>query len=148
MTTQDIAQSNEATKEKDYGSYWIDPKRFQALERSLELTLVSRRCLPCKEKKAPDSDLPAPDKQIKHISQCCAKDETFIKPGMPMQEILFRLILAGRNRPKTLDDLHSQLTGRYATPGNPLNISKGALIRVLESDDYYGFTALPQKGVR
>jgi hypothetical protein len=148
MTTQDIAQINEATEDKYHASYWIDPKRFRALERSLELTLVSRRCFSCKGKKAPDSDLPAYDKQIKHISQCCAKDETFINSGMPIQEILFRLILAGRNRPKSLDDLHSQLTGRYATPGNPLNISKGALIRVLESDDYYGFTALPKKGVR
>ena len=58
---------------------------------------------------------------------------------MPLQEIIFRILLTRRNQPTSLRDLHYQLTERWATPVKPMNISQEGLRRILEADMYYGF---------
>ena len=142
MTTPEAVEAPEAMA-KITPNYWIDPDRFQEIGRSMEVVLLNRRCRSCKEKQADVAEPPPTKQQIKHIVGCCAKDETFIRPGMPMQEIMFRLLLAKGNKPMSLDELHFQLTEQYATPGNPMAISKQALMRVLDNDDFYGFHAMP-----
>jgi hypothetical protein len=49
------------------------------------------------------------------------------------------MILAAGNTPVAVSQLHYQLTEHWATPGNLMNVSVEGLLRVLETDDYYGF---------
>ena len=144
MTTRDSRENPQTTASEEASYYWVDPNRLTELHRSLEVILLGRRCLSCKDQPANVTQPPPAKEQIKHIVGCCAKDETFIRPGMAMQEIVFRVLLAGGNRPISLDDIHYQLTERWATPSNPMNIPKEGLKRVLDSDDFYGFRDVAQ----
>ena len=136
MTTP---QAGKAQGSEGGPSYWIDPDRFEELKRSMEALLVTRRCSSCLEEEPNIASAPPVDEQIAHISECCAQDESFIRPGMPLQEIVFRMILASGNKPLSAEQLHQQLTEQWATPGNLMNVSVEGLSRVLENDDYYGF---------
>ena len=136
MTTP---QAGEVKGSEGGPSYWIDPARFEELRRSMEVLLATRRCSTCLEV-TPDISSPSPvGEQIAHIVECCAQDESFIQPGMPLQEIVFRIILAAGNIPVPVGQLHYQLTERWATPGNLMNVTPAGLSRVLDTDDYYGF---------
>ena len=139
MTTRELEQPQEAAEPEELLYYWVDPSRFQIMRRSLEAMLLTRRCRSCKEETVNFAEAPPVKEQIKHIVDCCAQDETFIRPGMPMQEMVFRMLLAGGNHPMSLDGIHYQLTERWATPTNPMTISKESLKRILDSDEFYGF---------
>ena len=56
-----------------------------------------------------------------------------------MQEIVFRTLLARNNRAMSLADIHYELTERWATPVRPIVITEERLLRILDSDTYYGF---------
>jgi hypothetical protein len=58
---------------------------------------------------------------------------------MPIQEIVFRILLARRNQPTKLHDLHYELTEKWATPIRPINVTEVGLRRILDRDTYYGF---------
>ncbi len=123
--------------------YAIDPARASQLNRSLALVLTDRRCDSCKARMEADRQTPSEQAHIKQITVCCSTQEGFIRPDMPMQEIVFRHILAEGNRPARLEHLHDMVTDRYYTPLNPRNISQEGLKRVLDSDAYYGFVRVP-----
>ena len=76
---------------------------------------------------------------IREISQNYKHDSNYIRSDMPMQEIMFRTLLARNNRPMSLTDLHYELTERWATPIRPIVITEERLLRILDSDTYYGF---------
>ena len=140
MTLQENALSQEpyAAPEAD-PSYVIDPSKVDALNRSLAVLLASRRCADCRERlEAQGGNLPA-EEHIRHIEECCSQQEGFILPDMPMQEIVFRTLLAGGNKPAALSYLHNEVTETWYTPMNPRNLSIDNVRRVLEGDSYYGF---------
>ena len=140
MTLQENALSQEpdAAQEGD-PSYVIDPSKVDALNRSLAVLLASRRCADCRERlEAQGGNVPA-EEHIRHIEECCSRQEGFIQPEMPMQEIVFRTMLAGGNKPAALSYLHNEVTDTWYTPMNPRSISVDNVRRVLEGDSYYGF---------
>lgn len=119
--------------------YHINFQRLIALKRSAAAMLVARRCPACPSRLRPDHELTDPQQLIDEIAEYCAEEEGFIDANMPLQEILFRILVTRRNRPMSLQELHYQLTERWATPAKPMNISQAALRRILETDTYYGF---------
>ena len=76
---------------------------------------------------------------IREIAQNYKDDPNFIRSDMPVQEIIFRTMLARSNRPIALSDLHYELTERWATPIRPIVITQQRLLRILDDDTYYGF---------
>ena len=143
MTTLEQAESPSSPEEEINAYYQISAERLDELNRSFEMMLLSRRCRSCKEQ-APDlANPPSAKDQIKHIVGCCGQDETFIRPGMPIQEIVFRLLLSGGNRPMSLEGIHYNLSERWATPDNPMAFDRDGLKRVLDADDFYGFVEVP-----
>ena len=135
--------------EEAHPYYYIDSARCLELNRSLEWMILSRRCLNCRSKNVEVGQPPSVKEQIKHIVRCCAKDKTFIRTDMPMQEIVFRMLLAVGNAPMSLDNLHYQLTEQWATPANPMNLSKDGLKRILENDNFYGHNeVLPKPTIK
>ena len=140
MTTSDnaLTQPTDSQTPED-SSYVIDPDRARSFKRSLAAILYSRRCEPCRSRLQDIWQQLADGDQIKEIAECCATKEGFIKPEMPMQEIIFRTMLTGKNQAISLEHLQYLVTDRWFTPANPRNISSPSLKRVLDYDMYYGF---------
>ena len=140
MTTPEdvkIQESDSPSEEESY--YVVDPAKAKELDRSLEVLLLTRRCPSCKARLESTGETPSLEAQIKDIAKNCAHHEGYIRPEMPMQEIVFRCILAERNQPMSLNHLHHLVTDEWYTPANPRNLSVAGLKLVLDHDQYYGF---------
>lgn len=140
MTLPENVQSQEPedTPEVD-PRYVIDPSKTEYLHRSLTALLGSRRCSDCRERLQAQGTDVSIEEHISQIRECCSKQEGFIRPEMPMLEMIFRTLLAGGNKPATLSHIHYEVTETWYTPMNPRNIGVSNLKRVLDSDDFYGF---------
>jgi N-acyl-L-homoserine lactone synthetase len=77
---------------------------------------------------------------MQEIAKYCADEPEYIRNNMPIQEIIFRVILLRNNKPTLLEELHTELTEKWANPTRPINISLDGLNRILSSDNYYGFS--------
>ncbi len=142
MTQQ---QQQTQTEETQEFKYFIDPQRSKELGRSLETMLLSRRCASCRIELSRQPEPPPAEQQIKDIAQCCSTAEDFIRPEMPLLEIVFRTLLAAGNRPHTLEELHYAVTERWATPTNPRSLSAKDLRRILVRDRFYGFREVEEQ---
>ena len=58
---------------------------------------------------------------------------------MPIKEMIFRILLTSKNKPRTIGNLHKLLTRTWSTPVKPITLSQSSLVKVIELDDYYGF---------
>ena len=140
MTTQEEIETQEPEPTPEAIPYYvIDPSRLEELNRSLATLLLSRRCPSCRARIEAEGESPSPEEHMKQIAKCCGNQEGFIRPEMPMQDIVFRTILSGGNKPVSLTQLHYLITDQWYTPLNPRNISEKGLKLVLNSDAYYGF---------
>jgi hypothetical protein len=141
LTTPDdaLVQPTDSETPEDF-SYTIDPNRTRSFNRSLAAILYARRCEPCRSRLQDTQHQLADEDQIKEIAECCPTKEEFIRPEMPMQEIIFRTILSEKNQSVSLEHLQYLVTDRWYTPANPRNISSSRLKQVLDNDLYYGFT--------
>ena len=119
--------------------YQISFDRLAELKRSAIAIVADRRPKSAPSRKKPDSELPDAKKVVDEIASYCADDDDFIRTEMPIQEIVFRLLLTRRNTPTLLSDLHYELTEKWSTPVRPINLTEEGLARILDSDTYYGF---------
>lgn len=119
--------------------YCISFDRLTELNRSAVAVLAARRGPSCPSRLKPDHELNDPQELVEEIAQYSATEDGFIEPDMPIQEIVFRVLLSRKNQPTSLLDLHYELTERWATPIRPINVSASNLRRILDSDTYYGF---------
>lgn len=76
---------------------------------------------------------------IREIQEFHGDVPDFIRADMPIQEIVFRTLLARGNDPMSLREIHRELTGRWGNTLRPISIDQNRLRRVLEADTYYGF---------
>jgi hypothetical protein len=119
--------------------YYISFERLTQLGRSPVHVLASRRGLSAPSRVKPDHELDNPEELVEEIAEYSAKETDYIRSGMPLQEIVFRILLAHRNEPIPLRDLHYDLTERWSTPMRPINITLVGLGRILDADTFYGF---------
>jgi len=135
-----IAQETiEEPPERENPLFLISVDRLAKLERS-PIHLVSGRLAansPSKSKSI--RELGDVKSLIREISQNYKNDASCIMSDMPVQEIVFRTLLARNNRPMSLADLHYELTEKWATPIRPIVITEERLLRILDNDSYYGF---------
>ena len=101
--------------------------------------LADRRGPGCPSLLQPNHELDNPQELLNEIAEYSAGEEGFINSNMPLQEIVFRMLLTRRNQPTSLEELHHELTERWSTPVRPINITLKSLERILNSDNYYGF---------
>ena len=126
--------------------YQISFDRIAELNRSAIAIVADRRPAMSPSRKNPDSELTDAKKLIDEIASNFADDDNFIRTEMPIQEIVFRLLLIRRNTPTLLSDLHYELTEKWSTPVRPINLTEVGLARILDSDTYYGFARVEAKG--
>jgi len=113
--------------------------RISGLNRSA-LTLLSERLHPnCPSWGKTISELPTPEKLVTEITANSKADDNYINTDMPIKEMIFRILLTSKNKPRTIGNLHKLLTGTWSTPIKPITLSQSSLVKVIELDDYYGF---------
>ncbi|PKB79984.1 MAG: hypothetical protein BZY88_10355 [SAR202 cluster bacterium Io17-Chloro-G9] len=136
MTEPELDSQEQA---EDNSFYIISFERLEELNRSGLVLVAERRgpSFPSREK--PDNELSDVKVLVDEIAEHYAEDEEYIRTDMPIQEIVFRILLTRRNQPTPLRDLHYELTERWATPVRPINISELGLRRILDADTHYGF---------
>ncbi len=139
MTTPDPEAPQE---HEEPAVYQVSFERLAMLKRSAVMLVAERRVPSCPSRQKPDHELTDPQKLVNEIAKYCVDEESFIRTEMPIQEIVFRILLSRRNAPTSLHDLHYELTERWATPMRPISISEGGLRRILDADTYYGFVQL------
>ena len=119
--------------------YQISFPRLAQLNRSAVTLVAGRRPAACPSLQKPDQELPEVTKLVSEIARYSKNDEEYIKTEMPIQEIVFRILLRQRNRPTYLSDIHYELTEKWATPVRPITMNEETLGRILDADTYYGF---------
>ena len=145
MTTQDpnsgdLAEDSVAEEPaRENPLFLISVDRLAKLERSPLHLVAGRLATSSPSKSKTIEELGDVKSLIREISQNYKNDETFIRSDMPVQEIVFRTLLARNNRPMSLADLHYELTEKWATPVRPIVITEERLLRILDNDTYYGF---------
>ena len=144
VDTETVDQPDETPEPEEEPSYQISFERLAALHRSAIVLLAYRRVPTCPSLQKPDHELNDPQALLNEIADHCGDHEGFIRNNMGIQEIAFRTLLARRNQPTPLSDLHYELTERWSTPIRPINITLEGLRRILEGDDHYGFVAVTQ----
>ena len=130
----------EATEEvEESPQYYISFERLAQLNRSAVAILAARRGPSCPSLVQEDHELTDPQKLVEEIAEYCSEEPGFIRPDMPLQEMVFRILLTRRNESTSLRDLHYELTEKWATPIRPISITEQGLRRILSSDTFYGF---------
>ena len=145
MTSRDpetLEPGGETAQAEEAPLYSVSFERMAQLKRSAVTLVATRRVPSCPSLQTPDHELSDPKALVEEIAKYCVDDEGFIRNNMAIQEIVFRTLLAHRNEPMSLGDLHYELTERWSTPIRPITISEQGLRRVLEADDYYGFARI------
>ena len=127
--------------EENY-SYIISFERLEELNRSALQLVAERRGPSYPSRDKPDHELTNVQLLVDEIAEHYTEDEDFIRTDMPIQEIVFRVLLTRRNQPTPLRDLHYELTERWATPVRPINVSELGLRRILDADTHYGFARM------
>ena len=120
--------------------YYISFDRIQQLNRSAVAIVAARRGPSCPSLLQPEHELTDPKKLVLEIAKYCSDEPDFVRHDMPIQEMVFRLLLLRGNQPTLLEELHYDLTEKLASPTRPISITQESLNRVLASDTFYGFS--------
>ena len=136
MTTPDTTRQLE---DGESILYRISFQRLDELSRSPVAVLAARRGPSCPSLLKPDHELDDPQELVEEIAEYCSPEQGFIRSDMPIQEIVFRVLLTRANQGMSLGDLHYELTENWSTPIRPINFTVEGLRRILDNDTYYGF---------
>ncbi len=136
-TTVDSGPGSEALEPR----YIIDVKAFAAAGRSFALIVKSRRCAYCTEcENRPQEEGHALRDVSEYMDQiadrCCHKPD-YLLPGTPLTEAVFRLLLANRNRPMTLNEIEAGLAAAWTSAIYLKNLSDRVLERLLGRPNEY-----------
>ena len=120
------------------GRYHISLPRLEQLNRSASHLIAARLTTACPSHGQGSTGLD-PMALIREIQEFHSDTPDFIRADMPIQEIVFRILLARGNNPASLGELHRELTDRWGSALRPISIDQERLRRVLQADTYYGF---------
>jgi hypothetical protein len=149
-------EAQEITSER----YHIEPSWYEGHGRSLQAFMASRMCANCQEKLGTPVEervatvdktgkvvferqmVPYGSNPFKVIRDCCAHSKGFITASMPLQEAIFRVLLAGGNQPMSVEEMKEQLDEWFANSGRRRYVEPLTIRRLLEHDRFYGFRRL------
>lgn len=120
--------------------YYISFERIEQLNRSAVAILAARRGPSCPSLLQPEHELTDPMELVVEIAKYCSDEPGFVRHDMPIQEMVFRMLLLRGNKPTPLKELHYDLTEKWSSPTRPISITQENLNRVLSSDTFYGFS--------
>ena len=140
-TTQTTTVDSEPEPEVQEPRYFIDVGAFEAAGRSFALMVRSRRCVYCTEceNRPQEENLVLRDasEYMDQITDFCCHKPDYLLPGTPLTEAVFRLLLANRNRPMTLNEIEAGLAAAWTSAIYLKNLSDQVLERLLERPNEY-----------
>ncbi|MBI2911545.1 MAG: hypothetical protein HYY05_05330 [Chloroflexi bacterium] len=123
----------------------IDLAWYERTQRSLAALLVSRLCgqagAHAGDRRTDGSGEPLIEELLADIERCCSGRPGFVTPRTPVLEAVFRAILANGNRPLPMPEVRRRLMGWLALHEASPVISEERLVRLVESDNFYGIRA-------
>lgn len=157
---EEIETENEKSESNNKPRYYVDLDWHQRKQRSFRALIESRLCSACQARLGTEVEervstvkgkggvkqevrsVPFPANPVSQIRDCCSKSKDFIRPNMPLQEAIFRVMLANGNQPLDAEEICQQL--EWMGYGERARfISPSSIQRMLEADDFYGFASLP-----
>ena len=138
MTTTLTGNSRSAGRE-----YRFSLERLDELNRSPIPLLLARLNTKCPSFGKTPAEISDPGLLVNEIKAHCADDSEFIQSSMPLQEIVFRMLLLQGGESVPLAELHAELTETWSSPIRPITLTMSGLARVLDHDEFYGFVAIP-----
>jgi len=119
--------------------YRVDPAVLEAQGFCLDQVLRARRCALCQERLR-DRPLGSVslEEHLEAFPECCARQRDYIRPGTPLLEAVFRILLATQNRPVSLSTLHVALHEWWGGHASPRYIDPERLKALLDRDIHYG----------
>ena len=124
--------------------YFIDVGQAEALHRSLPLLVAGRRCYTCQQG---DAESPASSELqpfIDRIVEHCALTSDYLLPDTPLKEAIFRVILAGGNKPMTAEEISEILTDKWAMTAYPRVVTSPVIRRLLDNSENYCIAEVPE----
>lgn len=116
--------------------YQVDFKALEKSGHSVPFLVNSRLCWQCQqifdERRGEVIDL---KEYMERIADDCSHQADYLLPGTPLVEAIFRLLLAGKNRPMTIREIQEQLSVAWANVIYMKDLSEELLTRLLESDN-------------
>ena len=136
---EDEDEADEPEPDEPMPFFSVGLERLEQLDRSAIHLIAGRLAPDSPFRSQSEPGLTDPQALIDEIAEHHADEPGFIRSEMPIQEIVFRTLLATGNKPMSLRDIHYELTERWATPVRPIAITERRLLRVMDADTYYGF---------
>jgi hypothetical protein len=115
----------------------IDIDWLEANDRSFSVMVSNYLCTKCRKKLKIDQNESQPSDILKSIKSCCSRSNEFLSPMLPLQESVFRVLLANGNKGLTSDEINQDLGNRRGI--DIYRTTPGLLTRLLENDRHYGF---------
>ena len=132
-----------ASSHMDSLEYRVSLDRLAELNRSPVPLILARTTSSCPSYGSSPGESDDPAALIREIRANCGNDPDYIRQSMPLQEIVFRMLLLAEDQTMTLGDLHRELTERWSSAIRPITVTVSGLARILDSDVFYGFDAVP-----
>ena len=123
--------------------YRFSLERLEELNRSPIPLLLARLNTACPSFGKTSAEIADASDLVSEIRTHCAGDTEFIQSAMPLQEIVFRMLLLQGGEPMPLSELHNELTETWSTAIRPITLTENGLARVLDNDIFYGFATIP-----
>ena len=124
--------------DKPLPEYIVDLQGAASHNRAIGSLIGSRRCYMDQQS---DDDVPSPDadaqKYVNRIVTHCAETPDYLLPDTPLKEAIFRVMLAGGNKPINAEEISEFLSERWAMTAYPRDLSTEVIQKLLESGGSY-----------
>ena len=158
LPNETLAEADDSLEAKDPPvTYHIDPVWYAKVGKSFSLLLRGRMCSSCRQKFGTQHEerVPTHDEKtgkvtfevkrttygedpVAVIQSCCSKAADFISPGMPIKEIIFRILLSAGNEPLEMEEIKRRLDEHLGSLRATHNTSIEVIKRLLDKDNFYG----------
>jgi hypothetical protein len=142
-----MQQQTEVVKEEGDApppEYVVDIEQADSHGRALGMLIAGRRCY---ESRQADPEIPtssrAIKKVVKRIADHCNETSDYLLPDTPLKEAVFRVMLAGGNKPVTPEQVSQVLAERWAMTPYPRDISAPVIQKLMDSSQSYCIVRLP-----
>lgn len=136
MTAENETAENAAAEPK----YAISEAAAEELGRSLPLLAYSRQSWMRKQEMEVEEAIADDDWRglMESIADHCSQQPDYLPPDTPMQEAIFRFLLARRNEPATAEEISADLSEKWSETQFQRDTSPRVIRRLLDSArDYY-----------
>ena len=122
--------------------YFIDLQWFEQTGRSFSVLARSRLCPSCRSQHPSVESAP---ELLAKFRDCCSKRDGFLAPGLPLRELIFRLLLSSGNEPLQLQEIATPLKNLLLEAGDIRDVAAPLLKRIIGGDQYYGLRSFPEE---